>query len=621
MKASNPRKEPPLLIQGTGFRDQKAQTAKRPTTTSMRRCGSIGNLPKATIPPQPNSKAQGDCLCASSKQTTVISQDLLREQYTRSLEQQIQLLEIENNYLKSDGNRNSSQGQQKVVNIMSRGNELSMNGKDWCRLPSFHPPLDKVLGDRINQAVNTGGSFKLNKEQSFDTSYSNLPIRDLNQSRLLTSERNVISHSPDGHVSFRTVKPISPDIQLLNELEDKTREVEDLKDQVVGHREALRKREERINQLAVRLREAESDLSSRSEADTRDKRALMEEALELQRRLDDLTPVLAEKETRISKLEDEKEALVLKTRTITAEVSDLKLKLTERKREEELLKDRESTSKSEQKRLKEKIEEYLIEIEERKRREDDLLDELSDFKRKTKEVHMHHQNDRHHIDQLTNENTKLISENSRLTTELAKCEYNIEKMRQETHKTSQRTFNEEELVELRLTVKAHLTQINILEERLKAAQARNDILEKEIDSRSSSDVDVRNERSRIQKELEALQALSRSLSTENKTLREEKMTLTEKVETLKSKITSRELQIRSLEDDLTEKDKQHEENLQKLEKESLTQGQRAMELEDLSRRVRELSESFTSETRKPRPRTSIHTISEEKETYKCSMTS
>ena len=62
-----------------------------------------------------------------------------------------------------------------------------------------------------------------------------------------------------------------------------------------------------------------------SEADTRDKRAMIEEMLELQRRLDDLTPTLAEKENRISRVENERDALVSKLRSANNEVATFKV--------------------------------------------------------------------------------------------------------------------------------------------------------------------------------------------------------------------------------------------------------------------------------------------------------
>lgn len=51
----------------------------------------------------------------------------------------------------------------------------------------------------------------------------------------------------------------------------------------------------------------------------------MEEMLELQRRLDDLTPTLAEKESRISRIENERDALVAKLRAANNELATVKV--------------------------------------------------------------------------------------------------------------------------------------------------------------------------------------------------------------------------------------------------------------------------------------------------------
>ena len=47
--------------------------------------------------------------------------------------------------------------------------------------------------------------------------------------------------------------------------------------------------------------------------------------MELQRRLDDLTPTLAEKESRISRIENERDALVAKLRAANNELATVKV--------------------------------------------------------------------------------------------------------------------------------------------------------------------------------------------------------------------------------------------------------------------------------------------------------
>ena len=54
-----------------------------------------------------------------------------------------------------------------------------------------------------------------------------------------------------------------------------------------------------------------------------------------------------------------------------------------------------------------------------------------------------------------------------------------------------------------------MTTIGILEERLKASQSRCEVLEQELAGRWEAEESVQNERTRTQKELEALEALSK----------------------------------------------------------------------------------------------------------------
>lgn len=61
------------------------------------------------------------------------------------------------------------------------------------------------------------------------------------------------------------------------------------------------------------------------DADALQKRALMEEILDLQRRLDELTPILAQKESIIARLENEKDDLTVKMRGIQSENSHLQV--------------------------------------------------------------------------------------------------------------------------------------------------------------------------------------------------------------------------------------------------------------------------------------------------------
>lgn len=88
------------------------------------------------------------------------------------------------------------------------------------------------------------------------------------------------------------------------------------------------------------------------------------------------------------------------------------------------------------------------------------------------------------------------------------------------------------------------------------------------------DESIQNERSRSQKELDALEALSKSLSNENKALREEKILLADKVDALKRKINSRDFQIKNLEDEMADMEKKHVEDVRRAEDGSRANSQR-----------------------------------------------
>jgi chromosome segregation ATPase len=58
---------------------------------------------------------------------------------------------------------------------------------------------------------------------------------------------------------------------------------------------------------------------------SKERRSLMEDGVELQRRLDELTPLLAEKEAKIAKLENEKEEFGGRLRSASLQVSSLQV--------------------------------------------------------------------------------------------------------------------------------------------------------------------------------------------------------------------------------------------------------------------------------------------------------
>ncbi|KAJ1362166.1 hypothetical protein KIN20_021601 [Parelaphostrongylus tenuis] len=316
----------------------------------------------------------------------------------------------------------------------------------------------------------------------------------------------------------------------------------------------------------------------------------MEEILELQRRLDDLTPALAAKEARIMQLASDRDDLSSKLRTLNETVAQLKLDLREKEHVGDLHVEKIKSANEDIERAKEEIVQLKNESLRRQQKEDQLLENLFTLRNQLREAQLKHTNDRALQEKISAENSNLVEENTRLMAEIARVRIGKEREREERERDIEAQAHEE-IVELRLHVKAHKTQIGILEERLQAAIQRCDQLNKELEVQSTNESAARDERLRIQRELDALQALSRSLSSENKSLREDKVLLMEKLESLQNVIASKENVIAEMEDILIASGKDRREAVQRATKEMRQLQQRSLDFEEMSRCVKELSEA------------------------------
>ena len=150
-----PPKTGNLVVRG---RSVAAPNNGRPSTTTVRRSSSIGNIPRAVIPAQQRYlilflcififfRTIASCHCSEPVKETPET----KERYTKSLEQQVQLLELENMFLKREQGDDQKSAEQ-CGTILARGNEVSLNGKDWCRLPDFHPNLEKIIHERLSRS-------------------------------------------------------------------------------------------------------------------------------------------------------------------------------------------------------------------------------------------------------------------------------------------------------------------------------------------------------------------------------------------------------------------------------------------------------------------------------------
>ncbi|PAV70640.1 hypothetical protein WR25_02043 [Diploscapter pachys] len=546
----------PLTVQGSQLCKPQRRGSTAPPTVPTDKKQLSQTLPIASVAPQ-------SCPCQHSipsapsainnNNPPLVSVHPQQQQYVRSLEQQIQLLELENNFLKRD--QSKSEVVQKT--ILTRGNEVSLNGRDWCSLPASHPPLHSLIAQRI-----------------VENTISTPPTRDGKRSA---------AGSQKGSAPRRT--PIAEEDEYENG--KYRRESEKIQEEMKSKIDNLKKHNA---ELKSRLEEAEKLLSSRSEGDVREKRALIEENLELQMRLDELTPVIAEKESSITKLEAEKDELLAALRRTKQELTEMKHKQNERLKEDELRSGRELRFKEEKELMKKQIEDERQEKEQIAERGRMIMNEMNELKKLKRELEIQLDHEKIISHQLLNENKKLIEENAQLTTDISKLQYEIKIDRE---KEVRRGEVEKEIMvnELRMNVQAQRTHIEILEEKLRAAEERHEMFIEETKSRNEESDDVQRERLRIQKELNALQALASSLSAENRLLREEKSRLQEK-------LLAKELAMKKLEDEINDTVRSRGEALEKAEEESRAREIRAQELMQISRKLQQISsESASSSSR------------------------
>ncbi|VDM37960.1 unnamed protein product [Toxocara canis] len=266
---------------------------KTTMTTTLKKTGSIGNLRTVLTPSASPSKLgpknRGMCNCQQMIDFAQSTQ--LQEQYARNLQQQIYFLELENGYL--------------------RQSEKGARVEEGSQLEGSPPPRSSFLPVK-------GNLNKIEREEQERTErngYSEGGVRS--QARDMPHASNNVDHH-----EFRPHLVIGQ-AEMLQKLEEayqrELRMEERLKQKVKEYRLLEQENERLLNCV----KDAESGFGKAEDNYSRDKRALMEEIVELQRRLDDLTPTLAHKESHIAKLENEKDALFNKLRNATSQMNAL----------------------------------------------------------------------------------------------------------------------------------------------------------------------------------------------------------------------------------------------------------------------------------------------------------
>lgn len=160
---------------------------------------------------------------------------------------------------------------------------------------------------------------------------------------------------------------------MFSRLEESLQKEQRLEDQLRKQIFENRRLSAITEEAQAKVIEVTEDLRQMEGKITKERRALMEDNVDLQRRLDELTPLLAEKEAQIAKLLNEKEGLNSRLRTATTQLSALQNRVEEQKREESLMSEMDSERRQEIERLQSKIRQMESEVDNFRSKENNYL--------------------------------------------------------------------------------------------------------------------------------------------------------------------------------------------------------------------------------------------------------
>uniref|UniRef100_A0A914W0R0 Uncharacterized protein n=1 Tax=Plectus sambesii TaxID=2011161 RepID=A0A914W0R0_9BILA len=192
-----------------------------------------------------------------------------------------------------------------------------------------------------------------------------------------------------------------------------------------------------------------SRLKDTEDSYVREKRLLSEEIVELQKRLDDVTPELAKKEAQIARLEDELQSAHSKLRASNSHAESLKVQLEQKDREEILLKELEDERRSEVEQLTRNIRALEMEMNDYRSKENRLQDEVTAARRQIREEELKAKKEKELGDKILQDNDSLIRENSRLSVELSRVESAQDRYRETSSTSRTSEFALSELAEVR----------------------------------------------------------------------------------------------------------------------------------------------------------------------------
>ncbi|VDN25056.1 unnamed protein product [Gongylonema pulchrum] len=435
----------------------------------------------------------------------------LQEQYTRNLQQQIYLLELENNFLKH-GTGNAPHSSDDETERRRESQSPSPGPSTKPEPPTRHKSFKSGILAEYDREKQAKQGANRKKVSYAEPEVTNAPVSS-----------NWPERRPSHHLTEQA--------ELLQKLEESYQRERRLEECLKQKTIEIERIAYENSQLSERIQEQEAKLYKNEECFTRDKRALMEEALELQRRLDYLTPALADKESHIAKLETEKDELRDKLRNATNELNELQMKVEEKSREELALSNEEGRRRSDTDRLLQKIHRLEANIEALESKEMSLVEDIAATKRSLREEQLTAKKDKAIAERALEENAALIKENSDLSAQISRLEMKVKTLSQEAENTRQDDTMQAQIAELRESEKITGAELSKALEKLEAEKERN----RRISSEQTKEM-AREARARMQKELDALKALSESLSNENKALRQEKYALNERCEELLKKV-------------------------------------------------------------------------------------
>uniref|UniRef100_A0A915EIL7 Uncharacterized protein n=1 Tax=Ditylenchus dipsaci TaxID=166011 RepID=A0A915EIL7_9BILA len=501
-----------LVIKGTGYaspinssgqqtsssstRTSVRRTAQFNGSSSMRRAGSVGNVTASF------SSSNRVPLVPQASSSSYASSRAIRCNNNGSASTEHSATDHGTTHRESSPYIYSGTGGRKRVEFMEERGHMVNGGAKYPSLAEAYEPATDTIGS-IDASTSTQKQYKRIQQQQ-----------------------------QEGRQRFQ-------DEDLFLKLEQAFQNEHILEERLKSQMAENRKLSMAKADLEDRLHSIEGKMS-------KERRSLMEDGVELQRRLDELTPLLAEKEARIAKLENEREELGDRLRSANLKISSIQARMDERKREESLYSELDSDRKQEIERLRQKLRIMEKTLEEHQSSKDSVTDELNTLRQRLKEEESTARHERALYEKSTQENTELARDNSELNSRIRHLESQLEHQQQDLSARRKTETHEREVEQLRHIEKSLRAELQMAEERVKREQDKLRAITTQERERMTKEEEYRETRTRIQQELEALQALSHSLASENKGLREERIATDERLHFLQSKLVSKENDILDL---------------------------------------------------------------------------